>query len=286
MQFAHEQSIPGILEINSPLIQEQKTYRSLIDEGSAKSIRDNCFQFADSLIAVSEQVAEIVGENEAARNKITTIPNGVDCEHFYAAPKERRDEDCGRTVIGFVGTLKPWHGVSILLDAFAAAHSKNPKLSLKIVGAGPEEQKLKNQLTEYCEAVQRSVTWLGAIPNSKIPAVVAAFDIAVAPYPAMSGFYFSPLKILEYMAAGRPVVASRIGQIPDLIQHDETGRLVAPGNIQQLATELLNLSTDSKTRLRLGHAARKSVEAHHSWQSVVGRILQTVPPSKLHCEIC
>ena len=284
MQFAHERGIPGILEVNAPLIREQNTYRTLIDEATAKQIREKCFRFADSLIAVSEQVAEIIRPIGEAQFKTTAISNGVNLEHFNRHQSVKRNSE--ETVIGFVGTLKPWHGVSNLIESFAIAISKNPKLRLRIVGAGPEEQKLKEQVESYPDAVQQSVQWLGAVPNSAIPDIIATFDIAVAPYPELQNFYFSPLKILEYMAAGRAVIASRIGQIPDLIQPDITGKLVTPGCIHELASEILQLSADSQSRAHLGSAARKSVEANHSWSRVVDRILKTVPPSKLHCETC
>jgi glycosyltransferase involved in cell wall biosynthesis len=124
--------------------------------------------------------------------------------------------------------------------------------------------------------MQRSITWTGAIPNWQMPQVLGSFDIAVAPYPAIDNFYFSPLKILEYMAAGLPIVASSIGQIPELIDHGRTGLLVEPGNISELSATVEQLCDNEILRRKLGGAARTEVESRFTWDRAVDRILKTV----------
>jgi glycosyltransferase involved in cell wall biosynthesis len=107
-------------------------------------------------------------------------------------------------------------------------------------------------------------------------------DAAVAPYPRLSRFYFSPLKVYEYMAAGLPVVASRLGQLEGLIQDGINGLLCPAGDAVALAAALGELRVDLALRRRLGEAARASVLRHHTWEAVVNRILslaQTVPVS-------
>jgi glycosyltransferase involved in cell wall biosynthesis len=283
MQFARDNNIPGVLEVNSPLIDEQKAYRTLIDESCAKTIRGKCFRHASSIVAVSEQVAERIRCNYFARYKTVAIPNGVNCDKFLPAAGSAVKRD--RFVIGFVGTLKPWHGVENLLDSFAIVHAEFPQAVLKIVGDGPQREHLEQHLAQHPERVRRSVYWLGAVPNAEMPQILSTLDVAVAPYPQIQEFYFSPLKILEYMAAGLPVVASRIGQIPTLVEPEETGLLVTPGCKHELAQALLRLSSDPLLRGRLGAAARQHVENHHTWQSVLDRILATVSTTDFHCEV-
>jgi glycosyltransferase involved in cell wall biosynthesis len=287
MEFAQTRSIPGVLEVNSPLINEQKAYRTLIDEPAARFHRDQCFRSASSIIAVSEQVAQQIRQNVLARGKTTTVPNGVDCRKFNSSSVDRSERNHGNTVIGFVGTLKPWHGVASLLRAFSMVRAENPEVVLKIVGDGPQRESLRDQSLAFSSDVQQAVDWLGAIPNSQIPAVLSTFDVAVAPYPDLQDFYFSPLKILEYMAAGLPVVASRLGQIATLIDHGISGMLVKPGCPVDLAESLSTLCDDPRLRSRLGGAARQDVEMNHTWQSVVDRILTTVAliPTTSHSEI-
>jgi len=287
MRFAHERGIPGVLEVNSPLINEQKTYRKLHDESAAKHIRGRCFRYASSLIAVSEQVAEQVRKNYFAQFKTTTIPNGVNGEKFQSVSNGRSYGVADKTVVGFVGTLKPWHGVSNLLDAFAFVRSSNPNVELRIVGEGPQREHLQNQISGYSRDVQQAIGWLGAVPNANIPKVLSTFDVAVAPYPDLQDFYFSPLKIMEYMAAGLPVVASRIGQIPTLIDHGVSGLLVSPGCTKETASAIQQLCDDHRMRNQLGCAARRHVEVNHTWRSVVDRILATIPSLTVdsYCEV-
>jgi glycosyltransferase involved in cell wall biosynthesis len=99
-------------------------------------------------------------------------------------------------------------------------------------------------------------------------------DAAVAPYPALANFYFSPLKVYEYLAAGLPVVASRLGQLERLVEHGVTGLLVPPENAAALADALERLQGDGALRARLGQAARARVLRDHTWDAVVRRILR------------
>jgi glycosyltransferase involved in cell wall biosynthesis len=99
-------------------------------------------------------------------------------------------------------------------------------------------------------------------------------DVAVAPYPALPDFYFSPLKVFEYMAAGRPVVASAIGQLKELLEDGVNGMLVPPGNPAAIAAALERLYCDEELRGRLGQAAREKVVREHTWDNVAQRLLQ------------
>src|SRR6266481_936140 len=102
---------------------------------------------------------------------------------------------------------------------------------------------------------------------------LAAKDVAVAPYPVLANFYFSPLKVYEYMAAGLPVVASRVGQLENLIESEVTGLHVTPGDVSALADALERIKSEPHLRVRLGQAARSKVIRHHTWDAAVERIL-------------
>src|SRR5262249_55329491 len=113
----------------------------------------------------------------------------------------------------------------------------------------------------------------GAVPPSEVPRLLAGMDAAVAPYPKLPRFYFSPLKVYEYMAAGLPVVASRLGQLEELIRHGINGLLCPPGDAAALAAALAGLRADPGLRRRLGETARATVLRQHTWEAAVGRIL-------------
>jgi glycosyltransferase involved in cell wall biosynthesis len=112
------------------------------------------------------------------------------------------------------------------------------------------------------------------VDPAEIPGLLVSMDATVAPYPRLGSFYFSPLKVYEYMAAGRAVVASRIGQLDGLIEHEVSGLLCSPGDPVELAEALLRLRREPALRDRLGRAARAKVRRTYTWNSTVRRILQ------------
>ena len=113
--------------------------------------------------------------------------------------------------MGFVGTLRPWHGVEGLIEAFAVLHGLDPDVRLLIVGDGPLRNTLESMAAD--RGVSHAVDFRGAVEPSEVPRMLASMDVAVAPYPPLDDFYFSPLKLFEYMAAGCAIVAAAIGQI-------------------------------------------------------------------------
>jgi len=273
MSYAREAGVPGVLEVNAPLIEEQAEHRGLVDRLAATRIAEKVFHEATVLVAVSNEIKAYLEQFSTARERVHTIPNGVNPDRFLPGLRQARRSSPDKFTVGFIGTLKPWHGLATLVDAFAIPRSRDTSLRLLIVGDGPELSRLVHQVAE--RGLGSSVDWVGAVGPEKIPDWLAAMDVAVAPYPNLQRFYFSPLKVLEYMAAGLPVIASRIGQIEELIEHGATGWLVPPGDVSALATALLQLrATPVSARERLGAAARRHVLTHHTWDAVAQRILE------------
>src|SRR5262249_46748399 len=156
--------------------------------------------------------------------------------------------------VGFVGSLKPWHGLQTLVKAFDRLHAIDPAVRLLVVGDGPERSRLEEDLT--ARSLLDAVHFTGSVAPAEVPGLLASMDAAVAPYPNLRHFYFSPLKVYEYMAAGCAVVASRIGQLDGLIEHEVSGLLCAPDDPLDLAGALLRLRSEPALRDRLGEAAR------------------------------
>jgi glycosyltransferase involved in cell wall biosynthesis len=118
------------------------------------------------------------------------------------------------------------------------------------------------------------VRLIGAVTPTDVPRYLHSLDVAVAPYPDYSHFYFSPLKLFEYMAAGLPIVASGIGQVREILRDNETGLLVTPGDAAALTATLARVARDPDLRTRLGAAARAAVVRDRTWAAVVARVLQ------------
>lgn len=272
MEYAWSTGIPGVLEVNAPLIEEQAKYRGLLDRKSAEDVAQRVFGYAKVLVAVSNEVAEYLRSYPISRERIQRITNGVNPDRFPADLMPSRPGNPGTFTVGFVGTLKAWHGLKHLAEAFAMLHRRVPGARLLIVGDGPEKENLLNDLS--ANNLDSFAHLTGSVTSEEVPGLLASMDVAVAPYPQLKNFYFSPLKVYEYMAAGLPVVASRIGQLTELVQDGENGLLCSPGNSEALADALYRLSCDSGLCRRLGRAARTTVLRDYAWEKIVMRILR------------
>ena len=266
--------VPGILEVNAPLIDEQRRHRSLVDASGAAQVLHRQVAAARATVCVSDPVADWVRRRTTdlpdandVVDRIHTVPNGVSVRRIQPQP-----EDPDRVVVTFVGTLKPWHGVADLITAAALARQS---WSLRIIGDGPEMDSLRAQ----AERLGVEVDFRGAVAPQDIPAHLAGSAIGVAPYPDLGGGeqqYFSPMKVLEYLAAGLAVVASDVGQVPQLLE-DGSGRhgvLVAPSDPTALAAALDDLAACPDRRARMGRGGRLLAEERHSWRRTVDRILE------------
>lgn len=273
MELAARAGTPSVLEVNAPLIEEQRQHRALHHLALAELAAREAFQRARHIVAVSPAVADYARRVAPQHSAIVVEPNGVDVARFQQAAQSRPRTTTAVTV-GFVGTLKPWHGVPLLLEAFARLAAGFPEARLLIVGDGPERAALDQQAAAL--GIASLTEFTGAVDPELIPALLAEMDVAVAPYPRLDDFYFSPLKVLEYMAAGRAVVASRTGMIPEWIEHTGTGWLVTPGDTDELTAALKLLASDPARRDRFGAAAQASVTVRHDWSSVWERILRRV----------
>ena len=261
--------IPSILEVNAPLIAEQRQHRSLIDESAALAATLRQLHGASLVSCVSRAVAEWVLDEGADPAHVVVTPNGVNTRRI--TPGHRPVIAPGPeapVTVGFVGTLKPWHGTDLLLRALARTREN---LRLDICGTGPQQEELEQLAAEL--GIAERVRFRGAVAPEQVPAVLHEIDIAAAPYPA-GEHYFSPLKVYEYLAAGLPTIASRIGTIPALLEGGQLGVLVTPGDVVDLARSLDELAADTAHRARLGADAREAAVREHDWRIRCRELLQ------------
>jgi glycosyltransferase involved in cell wall biosynthesis len=267
LEAAASLELPCALEVNAPLVDEASRFRGLEDVQRWRDWERALLTRAPRLIVVSTAIRRYAVELGVDPTRVSVVPNGVDQELFGRGDGLSVRSRLGlgdALVVGFAGSLKPWHGVRVLVEAFAQLPFDG---RLLVVGTGPELESLQ-ELAVARGVGDRSI-FTGAIAHGEVPDHVSAMDIATAPFEPMPGFYFSPLKVAEYMAAGRAVVASRQGDIPELIGN--AGVLVAAGDVGALRGALVRLGRDSALRRRLGQAAMSRARSL-TWDTVAGRV--------------
>ncbi|HET9714391.1 MAG TPA: glycosyltransferase family 4 protein, partial [Pyrinomonadaceae bacterium] len=209
--------------------------------------------------------------------KIIVNPNGVDVERFRPGAggrQARRELGLGddELVAGFVGTFGPWHGVEKFAEAIKSIPASMPVRFL-LVGSGSLHAEVQKQL----ESEAGRVIFTGAVVHDRVPALLDACDILVAPHVPLadgSEFFGSPTKVFEYMAMGKAIVASRLGQIGEVLKDQETALLVEPGNVGELAVAILNLIESDELRATLGANAREVAEREYTWKHNAQRVLE------------
>jgi glycosyltransferase involved in cell wall biosynthesis len=233
---------------------------------------------AARIFVVSEVERRNLLRDGVEDKKIVVNPNGVDAERFQpnvggeAVRRELRIE-VDETLVGFVGTFGPWHGVVALAEAIKLV-PKDARVRFLLIGNGSLRSEVERILNE-AGAIHR-VILTGAIEHEKVPAYLDACDVLTSPHVPLedgSEFFGSPTKLFEYMAMGRGIVASRLGQIGDVLQHEETALLVEPGNVKELSEAIMRLINSPDLRERLGVAARREAIAKHTWTHNARRVL-------------
>lgn len=271
VELAERLGVPLLLEVNAPLTLEAAKYRELVLRRTAEELERLVFERAGALLVVSRELEMHARRAGVPAERIHVLPNGVDPERFHPdvsadAVRARHDLE-GTHVIGFVGSLKRWHDLDTLLEAARRLARQDPRIRLLVVGEGP-------RLAELEAAHEPHVICTGAVPHQDVPAHLAASDVVVVPYAKGGDAYFSPLKLFEAMAAAKPVVGARIGQVAEVLAHGESGLLYEPGEPADLAERIRELLVAPERAAELGRAARRSVVASRTWEVNARRITE------------
>jgi glycosyltransferase involved in cell wall biosynthesis len=229
-----------------------------------KTVSKWIIQSSDEIVAVSNAVMKHALSLGASSGKVKVIPNGVDLEEF----KPRREfKKIGVRKVLFVGRLFSNKGVQYLVKAAPMVLAKHPCVEFIIVGKGPMEAELRNMVRRL--NIEHAFKFLGIVPS--IPEVMSQCDIFVRP----SLTEGMPLTILEAMACGLPVIASKISGSSEVIKDGETGILVEVGNVEQLSNAVIRLLEDENYAERIRIRAYEFVKKHYSWDKIAEEYLKT-----------
>jgi glycosyltransferase involved in cell wall biosynthesis len=276
VRLARELRVPLLLELNAPLAEEQATYRATGLGDLAARVEGWALPRADAVLAVSGPLREYATSLGVDPARAHVVPNGVDPTQFQPGPPDRsvrvRWGLGDGPVLGYVGGLRPWHGVGALPALLERLVGRYEGVRLVIAGDGPLRGELERAISGAGLAAKAVFT--GSIPHDEVPALIRSFDLALAPYDRFERpFYFSPLKLFEYMACGIPVVAADLGQIAEIVDGD-SGLVYPAGDLDGLTAACEELLSDPILRRRQGEAAADKVRGRHTWDHNAARVTE------------
>ena len=263
MLQAAQHGLPFILEVNDAA--DLPRVRPLKAKKLAMKIEQWVFQAADSIVTISQPFKQYIIERHGIPDKkITVLSNATDPDRFSPQPsthtlkKELRIHGC--VTIGFIGSFAPWHGVDLLIKAFGQIATRHPLIRLLLVGHGPELPRIKRMID--LGQLTKQVIIVGPQPYAKIHKYVDVMDIAVMPD---SNTYGSPMKIFEYLAMAKPVIAPSYEPLQEVLQHRKTALLFSPRDLDGLTCAVTELIQNEQLRSELGQAGRLRIENKHNW---------------------
>jgi len=269
--------IPWILQTEALLFYEAKVDRqALVLDRLAQWIEIKAYQKCDVLACVSETLKDIlVSEFNIPANKILLVPNGVDTDFINPQRHLPKRIFPGFTV-GFVGSLYAWAGLDILFTAVHELRIQGWDISVVIVGDGFMKEVWEKQIQQL--ELSNCVTFIGRVSWQEVPQYIAGFDVGYSGQiqTQIGKMYLSPMKLYEYMAMAKPVIASAFEDAQRLVCVGKTGFLFQPGNKEDLKLALV-AAYDNKAKLpEMGIAARQEIETNHSWKVRVEKLVAGV----------
>ena len=262
--------LPFILEVNAPLVVERSSFGGMSFRGIAAWSERHAWRAADCVLPVTGVLARYLESAGVPQIRIRVTPNGIASECLQsidrALAKKRLGLESG-LVLGFVGFVREWHGLEKVVDLLSC----EPALSnarLLIVGDGPARDSIRARAR--ATGVDDRILITGVVPHARIPELVSAMDIALQPEVTD---YASPLKLFEYMALGRAIVAPDSENICEILENRVDALLFRRGDSESFAEMVRALAVDAELRCRLGAAAAaKIVRRRLTWSHNANKV--------------
>jgi glycosyltransferase involved in cell wall biosynthesis len=272
---ARRAKVMHVLEMNSPYVEEKVELEG--QSAMLEMAREKEFWQLDKtgqVVVVSSSLREyFLSAHRLFAGKFTVIPNAIDPDKARVEPAKVAQVKAahgldGKTVIGWVGSIQPWHGVEGLIDAFAAIAQTQPSVALLIVGSGETIAQMKEKAS--ASGVHDRIHFTGYIPHGEVFAHIAAMDICVLPD---TKWYCSPIKIFEYGLMGKAIVATHHAAVLDVMQPDVDGLIIAPEQ-PALQAALLQLIGDPALCAQLATHFQAKVLREHTWLANARRVIE------------
>jgi glycosyltransferase involved in cell wall biosynthesis len=277
---ARRLNLPLVLEVNGPLVEERVAWGGLFSPACARHLESAKYAAADAIVTVSAALSGYLAAQGVDPAKIHAVPNGVDPSVFDAgrahAGAIRTKFGLGRRlVIGFVGAFADWHRLETLITAAGEiVRGGALDLHLLMVGDGPSRPRLRELARSA--GLEGRAALPGSVPHDQVPHYIAAMDICVLP---SANWYMSPIKLFEYGAMGRAVIAPRTPAVCEVMTDGEDGLLITPGSAGEMIQAILRMGRHPEERPAMAAAFQQRVRRRHTWMAVAGRVSQLLEQS-------
>lgn len=264
--------VPFILEVNAPLADERISHDGLALHGFARWAEGSVWRAADHALPVTDKLADYVRRAGVPEKDIQVIPNGINQTRFSAdASGEAARRELGltdKTILGFTGFIRSWHGLTRVVDAMVAMPERDD-LHFLVIGDGPARVEIEEYAAE--KGLADRVTMLGLVERDRVGHYVATFDVALQPSVVE---YASPLKLFEYMALGRAILAPDQGNIREVLTDGDDAILFDPDDTDAFTEAIVRLCRDEALRQRLGTAAATLIDTQeYTWAANARRVV-------------
>jgi glycosyltransferase involved in cell wall biosynthesis len=284
--LADSLKVPLITKVDAPLVWEAKRWgvqRPLWGKLIEKYAELNAFNKSDYLACVSQDVADKVMSMGVDQRKVFVSPMGVDPADFDVSRDESLVKDLGLsgyTVIGWIGSFRKFHGVDTVVKAIAEVVKELKMVKLLLVGDGPARNEMEALVAAL--GLQSDVLFTGKIAFQQIPRHISLFDVAIVSAGNKLEFHYSPMKLREYMAAGKATIAPKAGEIP--VKFSDHGHLLLyeVNDIADLAGKIKDLVTDNALRQRIAEGGYEYVVRTSTWDVEIERMVLHVNKLKSH----
>jgi glycosyltransferase involved in cell wall biosynthesis len=277
--------IPSVVEVNGLVLDElkvnpdSKSFAYKVFSYLALSSEKLNYRHCDRIVSVTDKLKdELVRLYSIPENKISVINNGANTDLFKPLDqkqvKARLKLEASKKYVCFVGHLAAWQGVEFLIQAAPLILKKCPDIRFLVVGDGVMKDKLM-EMASKLDLFDKFI-FTGRVLYENVPFYINAADICVAPFikERNSKIGLSALKTYEYLACGKPIVASSIPGVKDLIESSGGGLSITPENPEELAAAVIKLISDENIRFAMGERGREYVVENHSWDGVARKILE------------
>lgn len=279
-KLADKYGVPLIVYVHAPVVWEAAKWgvnRSLWGYYLENFVEKSSLEKADLIAVVSENVKSKIVKMGVPAEKVLVSPMAVDPQLFEQGSErvENLRQNLGlegKTVIGWTGSFRSFHGINYLIDAFARITRSHPDCRLLLVGDGQGRADAEAQVDSL--GIRDKVVFTGRKPFREIPQYVSAFDMAVVSASNVSGFHYSPLKLREYLAAGKPVLAPNAGEVPHIFGNEVHLKLFEAGDVDSMVQGMEFYLDDPQTMQRIGERGQEFALSTSTWELELKKSLE------------